>query len=68
MKHGGDAVIVWVCFAAYGPGPLTITERAMNYMLRLRILKENVGKFVCKQVVQSNQVVLQKDGHREIEL
>ncbi|KAK3554371.1 hypothetical protein QTP70_022603, partial [Hemibagrus guttatus] len=39
MKHGGGSVMVWVCFAAAGPGQLTIIESIMNSTLYQKVLE-----------------------------
>lgn len=51
VKHGCESVMVWGCFAAVGPGQLTIIESTMNSTLYQKVLEEHVRPSVknCKQ-------------------
>ncbi|KAI3363740.1 hypothetical protein L3Q82_001204 [Scortum barcoo] len=42
VKHGGGSVMVWGCFAASGPGQLTVIDGIMNSGVYQKILKDNV--------------------------
>ena len=54
VKHGGGSVMVWGCFAAAGPGQLTIIESTMNSAVYQRVLEENVKPSVKKLKLQRN--------------
>lgn len=42
MKHGGDSVVLWGCFAALGTGWLAVIDRTMNFGLYQHFLQDNV--------------------------
>lgn len=42
VKHGGDSVKVWGCFAASGPGLLAVIDGTMNSVVYQKIQKENI--------------------------
>ena len=48
VKHGGGSVMVWGCFAAAGPGQLTIIESIMNFTVYQRMLEQHVRPSVRK--------------------
>ena len=60
IKHGGDRVMVWGCFAAAGPEQLAVTDGTMNSPLYQKILKKNVQlsvhdlKFKCTWVMEQD--------------
>uniref|UniRef100_A0A9J8B3Q1 Transposase n=1 Tax=Cyprinus carpio carpio TaxID=630221 RepID=A0A9J8B3Q1_CYPCA len=41
VKHGGGSVLVWGCFAAAGPGQLTVIESTMNSTVYQGVLEEH---------------------------
>ena len=56
--------MVWGCFAAAGPGQLTIIESTMNSTLYQRVL-ENVKPSVEKLKLKRNWI-LQQDNDQQI--
>uniref|UniRef100_A0A3Q3J790 Tc1-like transposase DDE domain-containing protein n=1 Tax=Monopterus albus TaxID=43700 RepID=A0A3Q3J790_MONAL len=54
VKHGGGSVMVWGCFAAAGPGQLTIIESTMNSTVYQKVLEEHVRPSVRKLKLKRN--------------
>lgn len=54
VKHGGGSILVWGCFAAAGPGQLTIIESIMNSTVYQRVLEEHVKPSVKKLKLTRN--------------
>ncbi|KAK3509610.1 hypothetical protein QTP70_006816 [Hemibagrus guttatus] len=61
VKYGGSSVMVWGCFAASGPGRLTVINGTMNSAVYQKILKENVRPSVCDLKLKRTWV-LQQDN------
>lgn len=61
LKHGGGSVMVWRCFAAAGPGQLTIMEYTMNSIVYQRVLEEHVRSSV-KELKLMRNWTLQHDN------
>ncbi len=61
VKYGGDSVMVWGCFAASGPGRLTVINGTMNSAVYQKILKDNVWPSV-RDLKLNRTWVLQQDN------
>ena len=47
VKHDGSIIVVWLCFAASGPGWLAIIDETLNSELYQQFLKENLRTSFC---------------------
>ncbi len=54
MKHGGDSIMAWACFAASWPGQPAIIDGTMNSELYQQILKENHQDICSRTESQEN--------------
>ncbi|KAK1785248.1 hypothetical protein P4O66_018641 [Electrophorus voltai] len=61
VKYGVGSVIVWGCFAASGPGRLTVVNGTMNSAVYQKILKENFRPSV-RDLKLKRTWVLQQDN------
>ncbi|KAK3521940.1 hypothetical protein QTP70_020054 [Hemibagrus guttatus] len=61
VKYGGGSVMVWGCFAASGPGRLTVINGTMNSAVYQKILKENVRPSVCDLKLKQTWVLQQNN-------
>lgn len=61
VKYGGGNIMIWACFAASGPGQLTIIEGKMNSQVYQKILQDNVRVSV-RQLKLCRSWVMQQDN------
>lgn len=61
VKHGGGSIMVWACFAASGPGQITVIDGKMNSKLYQDILQENIRPSV-RQLQLKREWVMQQDN------
>uniref|UniRef100_A0AAR2L9T4 Tc1-like transposase DDE domain-containing protein n=1 Tax=Pygocentrus nattereri TaxID=42514 RepID=A0AAR2L9T4_PYGNA len=62
VKHGGGGIIVWVCFAASGPGRIDVINGKMNSQVYQDILQENLRPSVL-QLKLNRRWVMQQDNN-----
>ncbi len=62
VKHGGDSIMAWACFAASWPGQPAIIVGSMNSELYQRIIKENVRTSVKEQSLKRTWVMQQDNN------
>ncbi|KAF7649459.1 hypothetical protein LDENG_00141170, partial [Lucifuga dentata] len=61
VKHGGGSILVWACFAAGGPGNLTVIDSLMNSSVYQSILDEHV-KVSARKLYLGTKWILQQDN------
>ncbi|KAF7651836.1 hypothetical protein LDENG_00104850, partial [Lucifuga dentata] len=61
VKLGGGSILVWACFAAGGPGNLTVIDGLMNSSVYQSILDEHV-KASARKLQLGTKWILQQDN------
>ncbi|MEE6519334.1 hypothetical protein FKM82_031075 [Ascaphus truei] len=66
VKHGGEVVMIWACFAATGHGNLAVIESTMHSSVYQSILESNVRPSVEQLKLGQNCVMQQDQAHQQI--